>query len=49
MDTTCVGFSRQKIIGDNDKNGECWLKTNITVNQIPKDPEWHTVVLNPPS
>ncbi len=46
IDTTCAGFSRQKNIEDDDKNGECWLKTNITVNQIPDDPEWHTVVFN---
>jgi hypothetical protein len=49
FDITCVAFSRQKTIGNDDKNGECWLKTNITVNQIPDDPEWHTIVFNPPS
>jgi hypothetical protein len=47
--TTCVAFSRKKTIDDDDRTGECWLKTNITVNQIPDDPEWHTVVFNPPS
>jgi hypothetical protein len=48
-DTTCVGFSRQKNIRPDDENGECWLKTNVTVNQIPNDSEWHTIVFNPPS
>ncbi len=46
IDTTCVAFSRQKIVGDNNRTGECWLKTDITVNQIPNDPKWHTIILN---
>jgi hypothetical protein len=46
IDTTCVAFSRQKSVGDDDITGECWLKTNITVNQTPNDPEWHTIILN---
>ncbi len=49
IDTTCVAFSRQKIVGDTDKTGECWLKKNITVNQTPNDPEWHTIIFNPKS
>ncbi len=46
FDITCVAFSRQKNIGDDDKNGECWLTKNITVNQTSDDPEWYTVVFN---
>jgi hypothetical protein len=46
LDATCMGFSRQKNIEDDDKKGECWLKTNITVNQTPDDPEWHTIFVN---
>jgi hypothetical protein len=46
IDTTCVAFSRQKMMEDTNKTGECWLKTNITVNQTPNDPEWHTIILN---
>jgi hypothetical protein len=47
-DATCVGFSRQKNAGYNII-GECWLKTNITVNRILNDTEWYTNFFNPPS
>jgi len=47
IDATCVGYSRQKNIDAYDRTGICWLKTNITVNQIPDHPEWYTAVFNP--
>jgi hypothetical protein len=46
IDATCVAFSREKIMGDDGRTGECWLKKNITVNQIPNGPDWHTIILN---
>ena len=46
VDATCMGFARQKNVTDTDSTGQCWLKNNILLNQIPNDPVWHTVVFN---
>ncbi|CAF1204641.1 unnamed protein product [Adineta steineri] len=45
-DITCAGFTRNKNITDNDQSGKCWLKNNITTNQIFNNSEWHTFVIN---
>jgi hypothetical protein len=43
------GIFKTENIKDDNKKGECWLKTNITVNRIPDDPEWYTSVFKPTS
>ncbi|UJR13864.1 hypothetical protein I4U23_000872 [Adineta vaga] len=47
-DTTCVGFSSRKTSLDNNYNytAECWLKNNITSNQITNDLTWETIIFN---
>ncbi|CAF1260840.1 unnamed protein product [Adineta steineri] len=45
-DITCAGFTKNKNITDHDQSGECWLKNNITTNQIFNNSEWHTFVIN---
>ncbi len=46
QDETCVGFSREKSVLDNDSTGQCYLKNNIQLNQTPNDSTWHTIVFN---
>lgn len=45
-DATCVGFSREKDVSDGENLAECYLKTNVKLNQAFGNPTWHTIVFN---